>query len=93
MHPLISGWHDTTKSFIIDFTAVSFPLTNNSIIGGSYQVIVTVNNYGFSIPGFETTVALASLLLLFGLRRRYLREKRGLREKIGKIRGILKSKL
>jgi len=87
--PADFGWHDTTKSFIIDFTAVSFPLTNNSIIGGSYQLIVTVNNYGFSIPGFETTVALASLLLLFGLRRRYLREKRGLREKIGKIRGIL----
>lgn len=83
------GWHDTTKSFTINFTAVSFPLTNNSIIGGPYQVIVTVNNYGFPIPGFETTVALASLPSLFGMRRKYLREKRGLREKISKIKGIL----
>lgn len=58
------GWHDTIKTFKINFTTTSFPLTNNSVTNSSYQITLTVNNYGFSLPGFEYLSMVTALLLL-----------------------------
>ena len=67
--PYDFGWHDTIKTFKVNFTATSFPIDNNSITGGPYQIVLTVNNYGFSLPGFESVSVLAAILMLLVIRK------------------------
>ncbi len=62
--PYDFGWHDTAETFKINFTATSFPIDNNSITGGPYQISLTVNNYGFSLPGFEYTIVLIAMSMV-----------------------------
>ncbi len=68
--PYDFGWHDTTKTFKISFTATSFPINNNSVTTGPYQVTLTVNNYGFSLPGFEYLGLIIALILVSSMMKR-----------------------
>jgi len=67
--PYDFGWHDATQTFKINFTATSFPIDNNSITGGPYQITLTVNNYGFALPGFEYLGVIAAMLIVLVIRR------------------------
>ena len=62
--PYDFGWYDDTKSFQMNFTAEAFPLSEGNEVGGPYQVTLTVNNHGFSTPGFEFLIMLLSLLVI-----------------------------
>ena len=73
--PYDLGWHDSTETFKVNFTATSFPIDNNSITGGPYQVTLTVNNYGFSLPGFEYLNVLSAMLILLVIKK-YMEEGR-----------------
>ncbi|RLF41933.1 MAG: hypothetical protein DRN12_01895 [Thermoplasmata archaeon] len=67
--PYDFGWHDATQTFKINFTATSFPIDNNSITGGPYQITLTVNNYGFALPGFEYLGVIAAMLIVLVIKR------------------------
>ncbi len=67
--PYDFGWHDSTETFKVNFTATSFPIDNNSITGGPYQISLTVNNYGFSLPGFEYLGVLVAMLVVLVIRK------------------------
>ncbi|HEC89987.1 MAG TPA: hypothetical protein ENI44_05350 [Thermoplasmatales archaeon] len=67
--PYDFGWHDSTETFRLNFTATSFPIDNNSITGGPYQISLTVNNYGFSLPGFEYLGVLVAMLVVLIIRK------------------------
>lgn len=60
--PYNFGWHNDMKTFRIDFTAQIFPLQKDAPVGGPYSIYLRVNNYGFSIPGFELVVFTVALL-------------------------------
>lgn len=72
--PYDFGWHDEVQSFQINFTAAAFPLSEGITIGGPYQISLTVNNHGFSTPGFEfLMIVFAVLLFIILINRRRLK--------------------
>lgn len=60
--PYDFGWHNDMGVFKIDFTAQIFPIREDAPVGGPYSIYLRVNNYGFSIPGFELVVFTVVLL-------------------------------
>ncbi len=59
--PYSFGWHNDIQAFQIDFTAQIFPLQAAAPEGGPYPIYLRVNNYGFSLPGFEGITLLAAI--------------------------------
>jgi hypothetical protein len=58
------GWHNDMQAFQIDFTAQIFPLQADAPEGGPYPIYLRVNNYGFSLPGFEGITILAAIFVV-----------------------------
>lgn len=61
--PYDFGWHNEIQTFQIDFTTQIFPPQENSPVGGPYSIYLRINNYGFSMPGFEIIVFLAAVII------------------------------
>lgn len=61
--PYDFGWHNEIQSFQIDFTTQIFPLRSDAPVGGPYSIYLRVNNYGFSLPGFEFGILIIALLV------------------------------
>jgi len=62
--PYSFGWHNDIQAFQIDFTTQIFPLQAAAPKGGPYPIYLRVNNYGFSLPGFEGVTVLAAIAIL-----------------------------
>ena len=60
--PYNFGWHNEIQTFKIDFTAQIFPLREDAPVGGPYSIYLRVNNYGFSVPGFELVIFTIALI-------------------------------
>ncbi|RLF41931.1 MAG: hypothetical protein DRN12_01885 [Thermoplasmata archaeon] len=69
--PYNFGWHNDIETFQIDFTAQIFPIRKDAPVGGPYSIYLRVNNYGFSVPGFELVVFTIALVgVAFIIKRR-----------------------
>ncbi len=70
--PYNFGWHNEIKTFKIDFIAQIFPLREDAPVGGPYSIYLRVNNYGFSLPGFELVIFMIVLVgVAFIMKRRH----------------------
>lgn len=74
--PYDFGWHNEIQSFQIDITTQIFPLNEDAAVGGPYAIYLRLNNYGFSMPGFELLPILAAIgIALIMVRKKYLDRK------------------
>ena len=61
--PFDFGWHNEYERFQIDFTAEAYPYQQTAAIN-TRSVYLVVNNYGFSMPGFELVYIFAGLIFI-----------------------------
>lgn len=61
------GWHNYVEAMELEFTPYSSPISGplgNASKGPPVSVHLRVNNYGFSVPGFELIVFIAAFILV-----------------------------
>jgi hypothetical protein len=65
--PYDFGWQDYYGNFQIDFEAEAYPYTSGSA-NSTESIYLTVNNYGFYVPGFESVaLIMAFVIVLVGI--------------------------
>jgi hypothetical protein len=61
--PFDFGWHNKYESFEIEFLSEVYPYRQGSP-SNTESIYLVVNNYGFSLPGFEFPILIISMIVV-----------------------------
>jgi hypothetical protein len=61
--PFDFGWHNKFQSFEIEFLSEVYPYRTASPTSAE-SIYLVVNNYGFSLPGFEFSILIISMIVI-----------------------------
>ena len=61
--PFDFGWHNKYQSFEISFLSEVYPYRTGSPTNNE-SIFLVVNNYGFSLPGYEFSILLVSMIVI-----------------------------